>query len=367
MVFQEIFEKYIWVLQVFCVVALTLVAAVIVNKLLRHFLHKASLSDNILDDILIEALTGPTKWMVWLLGICFAGYIVGEKTQSPIFDAVGSVRDLGIIVLITWFSIRFSKSYESRYISYKAAKKQSVDVTLVSLFGKLFRASVIITSGLVVLQTMGINIAGLLAFGGVGGIAVGMAARDMIANFFGGLTVYLDQPFKVGDWIRSSEKEIEGTVEDIGWRRTVIRTFDKRPLYIPNAVFTTITVENPSRMTHRRLYETIGVRYEDVDVLPIILGKIKDLLNQSSDIDSDQTLMVNMNEFGPSSVDFFIYAHTHTTDWKLFHEIKEKMLLQISEIITSHKAEIAFPTTTIQLSAMENEKINELAVSSKTS
>ena len=120
-------------------------------------------------------------------------------------------------------------------------------------------------------------------------------------------------------------------------------------------------------MTHRRLYETIGVRYDDVDVLPIILSKIKDLLNQSSDIDSDQTLMVNMNEFGPSSVDFFIYAHTHTTDWTLFHQIKEKMLLQISEIITTHNAEIAFPTTTIQLSALENEKINELAVSSKIS
>ncbi len=347
MLFQEIINKYIWVFQVFCIVALTLIFAVIINKLLRHLLHKANGSANLLDDIFIEALTGPTRWMVWLLGISFAAYIIGEKTKSPMFDAVGSLRDLGIIILLTWFLLRFSKIYEARYIIFKKSKNQTVDVTLVALFGKLFRASVIVTSGLVVLQTMGINIAGLLAFGGVGGIAVGMAARDMIANFFGGLTVYLDQPFKVGDWIRSPEKEIEGTVEDIGWRRTVIRTFDKRPLYIPNAIFTNITVENPSRMTHRRIYETIGVRYDDIAVVSVILEEIRGFLEKNVDIDQEQTLMVNLNEFSASSVDFFIYAHTRTTDWIIFHAIKENILLEISEIITKNKAEIAFPTTTI--------------------
>ena len=89
------------------------------------------------------------------------------------------------------------------------------------------------------------------------------AAKDLLANFFGGLTIYLDRPFAVGDWIRSPDREIEGTVERIGWRLTLIRTFDKRPLYIPNAVFTTIAVENPSRMHNRRIYETIGIRYDD--------------------------------------------------------------------------------------------------------
>ena len=107
-------------------------------------------------------------------------------------------------------------------------------------------------------------------------------------------------------------------------------------------------------MTHRRLYETIGVRYDDVDVLPIILSKIKDLLNQSSDIDSDQTLMVNMNEFGPSSVDFFIYAHTHTTDWTLFHQIKEKMLLQIA---FAYKLEDTAVNVTSSLSPEQIEQI----------
>ena len=113
------------------------------------------------------------------------------------------------------------------------------------------------------MQLFDYSVSGLLAFGGIGGIAVGFAAKDLLANFFGGLMIYLDRPFSVGDWIRSPDKEIEGTVEDIGWRLTRIRTFDKRPLYIPNSIFASISVENPSRMSNRRIYEKIGIRYDD--------------------------------------------------------------------------------------------------------
>ncbi len=136
---------------------------------------------------------------------------------------------------------------------------------------------------------------------------------------------------------------------EIGWRRTVIRTFDKRPLYVPNALFTTISVENPSRMSHRRIKETIGVRYDDVSRVPAILADVRKYLIENPDIDETQTLMVNFNEFGPSSMDFFIYTFTHTTVWTEFHAIKEKVLLHIADIIASHGAEVAFPTTTVHV------------------
>ena len=114
-----------------------------------------------------------------------------------------------------------------------------------------------------ILQSLGVSVSGLLAFGGIGGIAVGFAARDLLANFLGGLSIYLDRPFTVGDWIRSPDREIEGTVEEIGWRMTRIRTFDQRPLYVPNSIFASVALENPSRMNNRRIYETLGIRYED--------------------------------------------------------------------------------------------------------
>ena len=122
--------------------------------------------------------------------------------------------------------------------------------------------------------------------------------------------IYLDRPFTIGDWIRSPDREIEGTVESIGWRLTVVRTFDKRPLYIPNSVFTTLTVENPSRMSNRRIKETIGIRYQDANKMGEIVAEVKSMLEQHDEIDTSQTLIVNFNAYSSSSLDFF-YIHLY--------------------------------------------------------
>ncbi|MCL4138738.1 UNVERIFIED_CONTAM: hypothetical protein GTU68_058796 [Idotea baltica] len=226
---------------------------------------------------------------------------------------------------------------------------EPMDETTVRAIGKLLRASVIISALLIAMQVFGYSISGLLAFGGIGGLAIGFASKDLLANFFGGLMLYLDRPFKVGDWVRSPDKEIEGTVEDIGWRLTRIRTFDKRPLYIPNSVFNSISVENPSRMLNRRIYETVGIRYDDIDKMAVIVEDVRNMLRAHEAIDQNQTLIVNFNAFSASSVDFFIYTFTKTTNWIQFHEIKQDVLLKMSEIISDHRAEIAFPTTTVNV------------------
>ena len=126
------------------------------------------------------------------------------------------------------------------------------------------------------------------------------------------LTVFIDRPFGVGDWILLKDQGIEGVVEEIGWRQTTIRKFDKRPVYVPNATFTTASVETPSRMTHRRIYETIGIRYDDVAVMQPITEEVRQMLLDHPDIDTSQTLMVNFDAFGPSSLDFFVYCMTRT-------------------------------------------------------
>jgi len=168
------------------------------------------------------------------------------------------------------------------------------------------------------------------------------------------LMIFLDRPFSVGDWIRSPDRDIEGTVEDIGWRLTRIRTFDKRPLYLPNSIFTSLAVENPSRMLNRRIYETIGLRYEDVNRLSVIVANVKKMLEEHADIDHRQILMVNVVSFGPSAVEFFVYTFTETTDWQTYHQVKEDVLLKIAAIVDEQGAEIAFPTQTVHLQ-MQNE------------
>ncbi|MEP1593756.1 MAG: mechanosensitive ion channel family protein, partial [Halieaceae bacterium] len=217
------------------------------------------------------------------------------------------------------------------------------------------RVTLWVLTSLMVLQSLGVSVSGLLAFGGIGGIAVGFAAKDLLANFFGGLGIYLDRPFTVGDWIRSPDKEVEGTVEDIGWRVTRIRTFDQRPLYVPNSVFSQIAIQNPTRMFNRRIYETIGLRYEDADKVAKIVDEVRSMLEQHDAIDLNRTLIVNFVSFGASSLDFFVYTFTRTTAWVEYHAIKQDILLKILAIIHANDADVAFPTRTLHVEAAQPE------------
>ncbi|TNF90521.1 MAG: mechanosensitive ion channel family protein [Gammaproteobacteria bacterium] len=338
-----------WVGQVFTVVLATAIVHWLARQFMARLGRQLEKTQNLYDDAVLEAARKPLAWAIWLVGISWAAESTGgEAAQAEVFEHVGAIREVGIIALLAWFTVRFIGFVET-HISDASYRENPADPTTASAVGKLLRATVIITAILMVMQTLGFSISGVLAFGGVGGIAVGFAARDLLANFFGAIMIYLDRPFSVGDWIRSPDKSIEGTVEEIGWRLTRIRTFDARPLYVPNGTFTSISVENPSRMTNRRIKETIGVRYSDVGVLQDIIRDVKDMLRNHEAIDQRKTLMVNFNEFGPSSLDFFIYTFTRTTVWGEYHEIKQDVLLKIAAIIESHGAEIAFPTRTVVL------------------
>lgn len=334
--------------EVFVVVFATVLINFIALHLLRQIVRHIEKTKNYWDDALVLAARKPLSVLIWLLGISLAADIIAADTQAVIFEAVGPIREITVIVLLTWFVVGFIKRAEIALTSPDKIK-EPMDHTTVSAIGKLVRISVTITAALMLMQTLGYSISGILAFGGVGGIAVGFAAKDLLANFFGGLMLYLDRPFKVGDWIRSPDRQIEGTVESIGWRLTSIRSFDKRPLYVPNATFTNITVENPSRMTNRRIYETIGLRYDDAAQLEKIVARVKDMLLQHPEIDTNNTLIVNFNGYGASSLDFFIYTFTKTTDWIHFHDVKQDVLLKILAIIADHGADVAFPTSTIHL------------------
>ncbi len=338
-----------WITQVFVVVFLTLLVDFFQKIVMRRIHRQVEKTANLWDDAIVDAARRPLSVLIWVIGFAFAIEIVRDVTEAAIFSAVDGLRDVGVIAIIAWFLLRFIRNAQENIVATRRAAGKEVDHTTVEAIGKLLRVSVVITASLVILQTLGYSVSGVLAFGGIGGIAIGFAAKDLLANFFGGLMIYLDRPFAIGDWIRSPDREIEGTVEYIGWRQSRIRTFDKRPLYVPNSVFANITVENPSRMSHRRIYETIGIRYEDADKMSAITEEVKRMLANHPDIDQSQTLMVNFNAFAPSSLDFFIYTFTRTTVWTEYHEIKHKILLEIYEIISRHGADIAFPTSTVHL------------------
>lgn len=344
-----------WVASLIVIALLTLMINHAVRLFLRHAGRVAEHTSTVWDDALIHSATRPLLLAIWLVSASFMARVLQRQTPEPFLEQALATRDVALIACSAWFLLRFIGKVGHNILAQRQARNEEIDRTTVDALLKLSRLLTVIAAVLMGAQTLGFQIGGLLALGGVGGLAVGLAAKDLLANFFGGLTIYLDRPFGVGEWIRSPDKSIEGTVEYISWRHTRIRAFNKNPIYVPNAVFTTIVVENPSRMSHRRIKETIGLRYDDFEQIKPIVESIRSLLQAHPDIDSTQTLIVNFNMFGASSLDILISAFTPITDGTAYHALKQALLLQIGEIIARHGAQMAFPTQTVHLQPSVND------------
>jgi len=343
----QLSEPWLW--QVITVVLVIIAINIGAYYLLRHIEKVASRTRSVWDDALIKAARLPVTLLLWTVGTSVALRIVHQHTGMLFFDWVAPGRNVLLIIALTWLLIRLISNAATNIIALHLLSEETVDRTTVEALSKLGRICVVVVALLSILQTLGVSLAGVLAFGGIGGIAVGFAAKDLFANLLGGLTIYMDRPFSVGEWIRSPDKNIEGTVEQIGWRNTRIRAFNRNAIYVPNALFTNIVVENPSRMTHRRIKETIGLRYQDIGKMAAIVDDVRSMLVNHPEIDTETTLIVNFTTFSDFSLNFFIYAFTKTTLWEPYHMVKQDVLLKIAAIIAAHGAEIAYPTRTLHI------------------
>ncbi|BBN59705.1 mechanosensitive ion channel family protein [Hydrogenovibrio marinus] len=346
----QFFGSYAWLLLLLIILGFTFVIDFVIRMVLSRVVRYLQHRKKEVAKTFFVALKSPFSFYIWLSGTVFAlnTILVTFKVFTDFVPYINGFKSSLALIAVAWFSIRWVQRIESYLKRLERSNSKWDPVTLEAL-AKIFKLTVFIITGIFVLSGLGVNLTGLIAFGGIGGVAVGFAAKDLVSNVLGGLMLYMDKPFVTGDWIRSPDKEIEGTVESIGWRMTIVRTFDKRPLYIPNGMFATISIENPSRMTNRRIKETIGVRYCDIGQVSKITSEIKTMLQEDPDIDSNQTLIVSFNGFGASSLDLLVYTFTKTIVWIEYHEVKEKILLKIAEIIDNHGAEIAFPTRTLYM------------------
>ncbi len=322
-------------------VVVATVAHIVLGVTLKGVARQAGKTKNRLDDHLIKAVSLPFKSLIWFGLIFFSINLF--KGEIGFLTKVITYIDIVPIFILTWAIIRIMSGVEN----YLIEKKSNINNDSVRLIVRLTKLLIIISIALGIAQELGFSVSGLLTFGGVGGIVIGFAAKDMLSNIFGGLMLQMDRPFSTGDWIRSSQ--FEGTVEKIGWRMTRIRTFSKNPIYIPNSIFTSIPIETPSRMTNRRIKEVIGIRYDDIAQIPIIVDEVEMLLKKHKEIDQNEPLRVYFNYFNASSLDFNVYAFTKTTDKNEYQRVKQKILLQIAGVIAKHKAEIAYPTQTLNI------------------
>lgn len=248
---------------------------------------------------------------------------------------------IGLIVILTLFYL--INNLEEMQIA------KGADKTSAKIITRVLKITVFLVVVLLFGEHFGLSLSGLMAFGGIGGIAIGFASKDVLSNFFSGIMLFFDRPFNIGDWINSPDRQIEGVVKEIGWRSTKIMTFQNRPLYIPNSLFSSISVENPGQMTNRRIETQIGLRYEDSAVVGVVVNDIRTMLQNNPKIDLTQTLLVYFDAFADSSLNIMVYCFTKTVKWAEWLEAQQEVYLKIIDIVHSHGADFAFPSQTLYM------------------
>lgn len=316
---------------------------VVAEKLIERVRRGWKLSEGV--DALLHGLSSPLKWLIWGSSLLIVAYLTFKQAdlELPYLLEVGRLFLLGIVF---WTAFRWKSTFERHLMRrYESTSKEKLSLT--TAVSRLLSIFLVVIGILIFLDILHIPIGALLAFGGVGGLAVGLAAQGLIANLFGGLMIHINRHFAIGDWIYSPNKQFEGIVEEIGWYQTRIRTLERRPTFIPNSLLTDAIIENPGRMYNRRIRAKISLTYDDVNKVDAITKALEDMLRGHEEIDQRQQLLVNLVELADSSLDLELYCFTKTTTLKGFRTALQDILLKVTEIVAKHGAHMAYPTSTI--------------------
>lgn len=260
-----------------------------------------------------------------------------------------------VLLCFFWFVMRYIRYTENTIIEQiRIGVKKNSDRTSVGATAQLMRLLTIVIVLLISLQTFGVKLSAFLAVGGLFGAVVGFSAKDSLANFVGGLMLYWDRPFSVGDWIRSPDRQIEGIVQEIGWRLTYIRTFEHLPIYVPNGILANIVLENPGRMTHRRLklLLSVKVRFKNVDTVQNLIEKLRQALSKHPDIDITQQMLVHLHSLN-ATFNVLIDAFTKKIQRAEFGGVQQRVLMYIFSVLTAFDTQNAFPLEIQDLQALD--------------
>ncbi len=289
-------------------------------------------------------LRRPLLTLPWVLFVLYLAHYWPGLKQSEVTETLHLIQKLILTIYPAWLIWEISLNMEGVLDSMGARWRKRLSASVIARSVQLI---IVVSTLLSLAQTFGYSLSTLLAFGGIGGIILGLAARDWLANFFGGLMLMLDRPFTEGDWIRSPDRSIEGHVEKVGWRLTKIRTFDRRPIYVPNSIFTGIVVENATRMRNRRMIENFSLRYEDIGKLSRILSQIDDLVQQIPEVDSREPHYAVFIRYDDSALLCQVRVHITRTDRVGFLKAQESILLLVAAVVEKEGASFAYPTRRI--------------------
>ncbi|MBS4534872.1 mechanosensitive ion channel family protein [Clostridium sp. D2Q-14] len=312
----------------------------ILFKIVRSFTKKSKIG---LDDDMVESFKKPLKIFIIFVGLYIA--LIYLPFSEGTENSITKLFRVSIIILITWGLYNAAGTYG--IIHEKIGSKLNIKSQriLKPLLIRVIRIIIIAIAVAIIVEEFGYSISAFIAGLGIGGIAIAMAAQDTLSNAFGGMAIIMDRPFDIGDWIVGAG--IEGIVEDINFRSTKVRTFEKALVSIPNSKISKEAITNFSQRGIRRVKFYLGLEYSTTsEKIEKVVEKINSMLKKHSKVD-DELIITKFEVFNDSSLDILIQYYAKTSDYEEFLSIQENINFKIINILEEENVGIAFPSTSI--------------------
>jgi MscS family membrane protein len=282
---------------------------------------------------LVSTLYTPVKYLNLFIAFIICADILCESFSGGSCFDPRFFAELGIFGAIGWFLLRWKSQWIDEMRLLTNEHKINWTPIQLDLVNKSVTIAILLITGVFLLEATGRGLQLLLAFSGIGGLVLAFASQQVVSNFFGGLMIYLTRPFMIGEWIVIPERKIEGYIEDIGWYMTRMRNMEKRPVYIPNSIFTQTFVVTPSRMSHQVVKEKLAIRHEDLPLVGEITQQIRDYLKDNARVDHHQKIKVFLTQIALSSVEIEIQFYIPSHLQQEVEAVKQEILLEAARVI----------------------------------
>lgn len=294
--------------------------------------------------IFAGALYTPFIALVWYLTALFCTDLVTDNLLSQAHPRLyASLLNTGAVLVIGWFLIRFKNRYIAHTMEERALAGKIPDANSMLAVSKIFTVIICIVVAILLNDMTGLSLTTLLAFGGVGGLAIAFASQEIVSNFFGGFMVHMTRPFLLGETISMPIHSIEGTVEEIGWYQTRIRSTAKAAVYVPNSLFSKALLINKSRMTHRLIDDSILVQVTPLSTLSVIIQDVDAYLSKHPRLDHGEWAGARIRSFQGSICELGLYGLTKAASLDDFYHVRDGVLLHVAELVTSRGGQLASP------------------------
>lgn len=318
-------------------------------RIIRKILHKEmnnSLKSNLY--LFIGSLKWPLSIVIWFTALAFIVRVFESCAlgTNSFFQYFSLAQKIVLILALSWICHRFISNVERQTLKINN-HKEAINPTSIHAISKILKVLLYAAVLLIILPILGVPTTGVLALGGVSGLAIGIASKDILGNLLAGITLYIERPFSIGDTIETADKKIEGRVKNIGFRSTEVQTLDKRLIYVPNSTFSSVSIINTTRRKHRAIYETVSICYKDIDKVLDITSDIESMLKSHPSIDASETIHTSLKKLNDSSISILVWCYSNETVRTKYYKVIEDILLKIALIIKENGAEISYPTQRI--------------------